>query len=225
MIYVGHHEESPKKLKEKKDSFIPTNKEEATSSWRSFTGKEELSLNLNYIQKGLCAYCEISLDSSLGNHIEHIKPKSIHPNLTFQYENLVLSCISSENINPNDPTLSCGHYKKSNYDNNLFISPTDPNCSTFFSCNLFGQIEPSLGLSESEKQKVFYTIEVLNLNSLRLVRQRETIINEGFEIISELQNDKESLKYFLELEFEEVNGKYSFPFINIRKEHFEGFFN
>lgn len=223
MIYVKHHSSAPRKLAQKFISFTPSNKVEAKSSWSSFTGKDELTSNLSHIQKGLCAYCEIKINSSLGTHIEHIQPKSIYHNLTFKYENLVLSCFSSENINKNDPTLSCGHFKKSEYDPNLFISPTDVNCNDYFTCTPLGKIEPKNSLNSNDKDKAIYTRDILNLNSLRLIRLRANIIEEGFKIIQELQSDSASLKNFIDLEFSIVNNKYLFPFINVRKEYFENF--
>ena len=52
-------------------------------------------------------------------------------------------------------------------------------------------------------------------------RKRNEIIDEGYEIINELQTDHESLNDFLLLEFEIVNNEYLFSFINLRKQYFE----
>jgi hypothetical protein len=65
----------------------------------------------------ICAYCEISLNE-LGKHIEHIKPKSRYPEETFNYQELVLSCIDDKHLQRQEH--SCGHYKLDNYDP-LFI--------------------------------------------------------------------------------------------------------
>ncbi len=223
MIYVLHHQQWPRKLKEKFDTFIPQNEREATSSWSSFKGKDELSSNLKCIQKGLCAYCEIKLDNlSIGHHLEHIKPKSKFLDRTFDYTNIVLSCFSSENVQSKDPSLSCGHHKLSAFDENLFISPTQLDCNDFFEYDLFGEIYPKEGLSIQDKKKAEYTIELLNLKSYRLLRKRNAIIEETFKIVKELENDKVALDYFLDLEFKEINGVYAFPFINLRKQ-FLGF--
>ena len=223
MIYVQHHSTPPRKLSQKFNSFTPSNKEEATSSWKSFTGKDELTSNLNYIQKGLCAYCEIKLNSGLGTHIEHIQPKSIYHSLTFEYSNLVLSCFSSENINKNDSAVTCGHFKQNSYNPELFTPPTDVDCNNYFTCTPLGKIEPKKSLSTNDKAKAIYTRDILNLNSLRLVRLRANIIEEGLMIISELQNDKNALEHFKDLEFSIAKGMYLFPFINVRKEYFEDF--
>ncbi len=63
------------------------------------------------IQKGLCAYCEIRLENELGYHIKHIESKSLNPQLTFEYTNLILSCIKDGAISDNTDSnpVSCGH--------------------------------------------------------------------------------------------------------------------
>ena len=223
MIFTQHHNQAPRLLHNRFLQNTPQTQEEAKSGWKNFQGKEELASHLKYVQKGLCAYCEARLDSALGYHLEHIQPKSAFPHLTFEYTNLVLSCIASENLTKNDPTLSCGHHKRSRFDASLFISPTLSGCQRYFSCNLLGEIEPASNLDERDWQKADYSIKLLNLNSLRLARQREQVIDKGFKIIAELQDDQEALENFLELEFAMINGFYCFPFINTRKEHFEMF--
>jgi len=88
--------------------------------------------------------------------------------------------------------------------------------------DIFGQVVPSRVLNQADKEKAQGTIDVLNLNCLRLKRQRESVIEEGYEIINELMGDQDALKNFLDLELNAVNGKY-FSFINLRREHFSGF--
>lgn len=178
--------------------------------------------NLKYIQKGLCAYYEIKInDPLIGCHLEHIKPKSKFKNKTFDYENIILSCFSSDNLNSRDPSISCGHHKLSNFDENLFISPINQNCNDYFDYDLLGNIKPKNGLDEDDIEKAIYTIDLLNLNSHRLVRKRNEIIDEGYKIIKELESDTESLIQFLDLEFEILNNEYVFSFINLRKQYFE----
>ena len=86
---------------------------------------------------------------------------------------------------------------------------------------MLGKIKPKNGLDANDIAKVTYTIDLLNLNSLRLVRKRNEIIDEGFKIIKELRSDIESLGNFLKLEFEILNNEYIFSFINLRKQYFE----
>jgi len=38
-----------------------------------------------------CSYCEMRLEASL--HVEHVQPKSLHPGLRCEWDNLLLSCV------------------------------------------------------------------------------------------------------------------------------------
>lgn len=192
------------------------------SSWQSFDGKQELKKNLSAIQNGLCAYCEIRLDTSIGNHLEHIDSKSLNAHKTFEYQNIVCSCIK-DSLSDNEDTnpISCGHAKRSR---SIDIKPTDTECETYFSFDLFGRVVPNEILTIDEKQKAQNTIDILNLNCKRLKRQREAVVDEGYKIVNELLNDTDALNNFLDLELNTINNKY-FSFINLRKEHFGVFVN
>ena len=230
MIFVQHLANWPLKLNSRRNNFndhgIPLN---PRSSWSSFSGKEELRNDLFCTQKGLCPYCEIKLESELGYHIEHIQPKTANPYLTFEYTNLILSCFSSVELkNYVSNARSCGHYKDFAvhglpFDLNLFISPTDPNCEHYFHYELNGEINmnPQFLQDLEISAKVLYTIDRLNLNCNRLVRQREEVIDEGFNIIQDLMNDQQALDSFIALELQIINQRYLFPFINLRKQFFE----
>jgi uncharacterized protein (TIGR02646 family) len=214
MIYVKHHATAPRKLANRFVQGVPTNPK---SSWQNFDGKQELKENLKAIQNGLCAYCEIRVDTSIGNHLEHIESKSLNPHKTCEYKNIVCSCIKdslfdSEDTNP----VSCGHAKKSQI---IDIKPTDVDCDKYFDFDLFGKVVPNNTLTSDEKQKAQNTIDTLNLNCKRLKRQRESVLDEGYQIIQEFLDDSEALNYFIDLELNTINNKY-FSFINLRREHF-----
>ena len=217
MIFVRHHTTAPRKLASRFSQPIPTNPRQ---SWQGFDGKQELKDNLLFIQNGLCAYCEIRLDTNIGSHLEHIESKRQNPSKTFEYKNIVCSCIKdsledSEDTNP----ISCGHFKKNRQ---IDIKPTNNDCERYFSFDLFGKVIPKNNLTTTETIKAQNTIDVLNLNCKRLKRQREAVLEEGFEIINELLDNSEALNYFLDLELNSVNNNY-FSFINLRREHFTQF--
>ena len=104
----------------------------------------------------------------------------------------------------------------------LDIKPTNNDCERYFSFDLFGKVIPKNNLTTTETIKAQNTIDVLNLNCKRLKRQREAVLEEGFEIINELLDNSEALNYFLDLELNSVNNNY-FSFINLRREHFKQF--
>lgn len=171
MIYVKHHTTAPRKLVHRFSQGIPSC---PTSAWSSFKGKAELKDNLFAIQNGLCAYCEIRIDSEIGSHLEHIESKSQNPSKTFEYTNIVSSCIKGSLVDSEDTNpMSCGHAKKRQ---SIDIKPTDINCEDYFSFDLFGKIIPNTNRSELEQKKAQNTIDTLNLNCLRLKRDRKSVV-------------------------------------------------
>lgn len=203
--------------------------EKPTEAWQRFNkrsaSRKQLKESLHIRQNGLCAYCEIALttaDNPVGFHVEHVLPKEKHPALTFEYSNLVLSCFATGGeIKPDrfDPApISCGHaaLKSSNqFDETLFVKPTESNCGQYFSYELNGEVIPHPNLNPADAEKAEHTLTVLNLNCLRLKRLREETITKLYEIFSELQNDQEVLNRFLINELQENKS-----FISARQQQF-----
>jgi uncharacterized protein (TIGR02646 family) len=190
--------------------------------------RAQLRNELNTLQKGLCAYCQIRLDSEIGCHIEHIWPKHAHQTMTFQWNNLVLSCTDSQVIGSTKQAggVSCGHSNGkqawSAYDPR-FISPTESDCERFLEYRASdGSVQPASTLSMEDTNRAIYTIDLLNFNCPRLCRLRKDRLEEGYRIISELHSDSIALKHFLNCEFAEVGGKLS-AFFTARQQHFSPF--
>lgn len=126
MRYIQKGKVPPYHLEQRRLKGIPP---EPNQAWEKFPHKEEVRNYLRPEQYDLCAYCEIRLTKEeLGEHIEHIMPKSIYPDKTFEYSNLVLSCLESAVLNQYVPhELSCGHSvgkrDSQRFNPNLFISP------------------------------------------------------------------------------------------------------
>lgn len=205
---------------------IPNNPTEAWQRFKKRTAnRKQLNIALYERQNGLCAYCEITLENrgeqNIGSHVEHILPKETHPQLTFDYNNLILSCFATGGeikADEQDPApVSCGHatLKRTNdFNASLFIKPTDSDCERYFSFELDGSVTAHPELNSSEIDKAEHTWRVLNLNCLRLKRLREDTITLLYEQISELQNDNVALNLFLSQELKETKS-----FINARKQH------
>ncbi len=104
---------------------------------------------------GKCAYCESKIDHVYFGDIEHIKPKSLYPQLRLTYENLTYVC------------AVCNNHKR-DYD-----SDTDPLVNP---C----EDEPgehlialgTLVLGNPHSQKGIATEQVLDLNRAELVNRR-----------------------------------------------------
>lgn len=198
------------------------------ANWDTFNRKAPVRDSLNILQKGLCAYCQIRLDSSIGCHIEHIWPKHAYPGMTFQWSNLVLSCTDSQEIGSAQQSggVSCGHSNGKSawpaYDPR-FISPTEPDCERYFEYRASdGSVQPTQSLSVADAERARYTITLLNLNCPRLCRQRKDMLEEGYRIISDLRSNTIALRYFLDCELAEVGGKLR-AFFAARQQHFLSF--
>lgn len=77
-------------------------------AWKNFgaTGdRTKVRGLLEHTQNNLCAYCEHTLDNN--GHIDHFKPKSLDRRLTFDWNNLVVSCTNND---------SCGNKKDKNFE-------------------------------------------------------------------------------------------------------------
>ncbi len=103
--------------------------------------KNNIRTSLLREQGYICCYCERELSDN-DHHIEHLKPKSKNkfPELQLDYTNLLCSCqLELENGEPRH----CGNSKGGWFDENLLISPLDPDCEAQFVYNADGHVEPS----------------------------------------------------------------------------------
>lgn len=172
---------------EKANDTPPKTGQDARSRWGSFSDKSALSDLLENEQYGLCAYSEINLEHySLGAHIEHVQPKSRFPKKTFDYQNLILSALSSSDLETMDKnSIFGGHHKGSEFDPALFISCLADNSADYFAYLSNGHIKPKSTLSVRDKRKAQYTIDLLNLDSPYLVAERRRWLDELDTLIDE----------------------------------------
>lgn len=115
--------------------------------WTKFTKtklKEETVEQLKKMYKGCCAYCEGKYESTSYPHIDHFKPKSLYPELTFEYNNMNISC------------EKCNKAKSNKFDFKL-INPSEDNPDEHI------RFKKLLATPLDERGK--FTIELLKLNS------------------------------------------------------------
>ena len=92
MKYLFHPVNVPRKLELRHQKLVV----DSTKAWDNFKDKKAVQDSLLLAQKHLCSYCEIELargENELGYHIEHIEPKSINSSRTFDFSNLLISCL------------------------------------------------------------------------------------------------------------------------------------
>ncbi|WP_044406088.1 retron system putative HNH endonuclease [Thiomicrospira microaerophila] len=190
----------------------PTTGEQATTRWGSFKYKAGLLKTLTDEQQGLCAYSEINPDEfGLASHIEHIEPKSLNPQRTFDYHNLVMNALSSDDLKRSDVDLFAGHAKRERFDTNLFISPLNNSCQDYFVYLSDGLVVPNNKLNEADRLKAEYTIDLLNLNCAYLKNKRKNWVDELEELIDEHLNNNWSLNDLMQIYLCPCNDKlYSF---------------
>jgi uncharacterized protein (TIGR02646 family) len=150
-----------------------------------------------------CAYCESPI-SSKNSHLEHFRRKRHHPALTFDWDNLFLSCDSSKH---------CGHYKDRKdapaYDPADLIKPdvNDPDAFLYFHSS--GRALARGGLSTADKQRAEETIRVFGLNESTLQASRRIAARRyrSEEYLASLQLFKPSQRLeYLEMEIGAVRG-------------------
>lgn len=122
--------------------------------------KTEVRHALHREQQGLCIYCEGKIGQDDG-HVEHIQSRAQHPGRVFAFDNLAHSC--------NGPK-HCGHFKDKN---TLPIEPR-PGCNSYFDLMARdGMLTVAAGLNEGTRGQAETTLEVLGLNTPKLVRLRQ----------------------------------------------------
>lgn len=209
------HDSIPNKLKIRKSKGIPSKPKKAWTNFARGGGKKEVKDKLKPLQCGLCIYCEQKLEK-YGFHIEHILSKTKNPSLTFEYTNLSLSCMTEldkleKNYGITKEDRSCGHsLLKSNneYIEILFIKPTEKQCNMLFSYISNGKITHNIICTDFNKLRVNHTIKVLNLDCLRLERERREILESLYEILGSLE-DKDILNSFITLELDKETAFFS----------------
>lgn len=145
--------------------------------------KEILAKHLYAEQKGLCIYCQQSLINAFPEilfsniaHIEHLKPKTRgkYPQETFNQKNLTLSCNGFDCKNEKGTSEFCGHNKLEEYNSLYFINPVEiEDTEKYFEYTFEGEIYPAELLSEKEKKKAEYMINVLDLKNSVLTDMRK----------------------------------------------------
>jgi 5-methylcytosine-specific restriction endonuclease McrA len=69
--------------------------------------RKEIRDFYRYAQKGICSYCRqpVSLIAVYNCHVEHIVPKSLHPDFIFTSKNLCVICADCNQIKRDQETL------------------------------------------------------------------------------------------------------------------------
>ncbi len=119
-------------------------------------------------QGGICCYCERRLTDA-DSHIEHFHPQSDLTVDPLDYGNLLYSC--QDQLKKGEPR-HCGNRKGEWFDEDLLISPLDPDCENAFAYSGDGGIRPTDDNNSAAKT----TIEKLELDIDKLRDRRKRAI-------------------------------------------------
>lgn len=216
-----------------KDFHIRFHYKSGSDLWKKFDSDDKIK-TFNHIlrtQKYLCAYCEQQLDEKPTNydisHLDHLHPKSKveYRHLTFNYENLVVSCngfdvsnyrnsvtrIAESNNPTNESRVFCGPRKDDDYNAELFLNPTKEIDIEEYFCYTreYDEIDPSKILysvipneeqtDDVQQKKADYMInELLNLNDEKLKKLRTKHHEVVVNKIRECKNNQNQIDEFLD---------------------------
>ncbi len=166
--------------------------------------KRELHEALIQEQGDICCYCGMRITRE-SSHIEHLKPQSSTDlDLSVEYTNLLASC--QREREPKKP-IHCGVAKDDWYDENLFVSPLNPDCTDFLIYTDDGQIMETD--TPDKKDAALETMKRLCLNIPKLTAMRgEVIKNLLADIDLFTLTDEEKQKLLQGFEQPDTNGRY-----------------
>lgn len=116
-------------------------------------------------------------------HIDHFRKRTLFPQLTFDWENLILAEHSTEyGADAKDNYSELKVRNKEDYQN--LIDPVHEDPHQYFSYLMDGEMVPRAGLTEEERWKALFTIDCFCLNNMVLKQGRCDVI----EAIRNLKN-------------------------------------
>ncbi len=185
----GNEAEQEKKLKEERRSIIEKH-------WKHFRDadrprEESAAKILKAMCNKKCAYCEYGE----ANEIDHYWPKSLHPEKTFDWTNMLPSCGSCNTQEHKGHKLEL--IDESGQQRSKWLDPSAPSDDPFrllvFTIdtmivsrtnsdefNPVGWVDPREALSDTQMSRVDYTISELKLNTRSAIRHQRAIIIGSF---------------------------------------------
>lgn len=169
-------------------------------TFREFRGEDKRKFQQKLIEEQghICCYCGMRI-SDKNSHIEHLKPQSNYQEEELNYYNLLASCQLKRE--PKEPQ-HCGVKKDNWYDDDLMVSPLEPNCADFFRYTGGGEILPTD--EEGKRNAAATTIDKLGLNINKLQAMRKEAID---AILTVIEQSSESEIEQLANGFEKLNDR------------------
>ncbi len=138
--------------------------------------KKEVKDSLMKEQGHICCYCERRLTDG-DSHIEHFNPQSNNAVDPLDYANILCSCQNQLKPKQEEEPRQCGILKDNWFDDQLLVSPLDPDCAEHFAYTADGNIKPATKSDDAAR----ITIAKLGLNIPKLIALREKAIEPFLE--------------------------------------------
>lgn len=143
--------------------------------------RDDLRKHIYNEQGGCCAYTEIHLKDHSNNHchIDHFKTRNLHPELAFDYKNLIVACNSDDyGAKHKDKQVK----KKEDY--TQLINPVEENPTDHIEYTFTGRIT-----AHQDSPKGKQTIQYFNLNNKRLIERRKECLR-AIDSMEEFSEDE-----------------------------------
>jgi len=145
--------------------------------WAALDGegkiKRQLMEHLVEEQGGICCYCNRELRDN-DFHIEHFRPKDKYPKQALEYENLLISC--QRQLQQSEP-VHCGMKKGNWFEEEVTVSPLEPDCERLFEYLEDGRIRAAGNDSRADE-----TIKRLGLDINKLRELRKAAISAVLDV-------------------------------------------
>jgi len=129
--------------------------------------------------QGKCAYCESKIDVITYGAIEHFRPKSKYPELTFAWSNLLLACDRC-----NDAGHKGDRFPLDGGGNPLLLDPTDPDTNPQAHLDFVWDHKAGLASVYGRDDRGRTVEEVFDLNGLQ---DRQSLMDYRSKIVKHLQ--------------------------------------
>lgn len=176
--------------------------EKAMKSAESKYNHEQVKDALKTMFRRKCAFCESTVTHVSYGDIEHFKPKSLYPNLCFDWNNYLLSC-----------SICNGKSNKGNKfpledEGGPFINPTIENPDDFFRFEYDAVLKKFVVFPKSIRAVTM--LKIININREDLVEDRTLYLSKVINTISKIiEQDTAKLEIFMN-EFSAADPYYAF---------------
>ncbi len=129
---------------------------------------QQIKAALRLMFSDKCAYCESHITHVDFGDIEHFRPKSLFPQLCFEWDNMLLGCSVC-----NSPRFKGANFPEATV-NGLIVNPVTEDPNDFFSFEFDGETGTANVIDKNPRGET--TKNLLGLNRPELIRHRSEVV-------------------------------------------------